>query len=312
MKLSVIIPCHNEEKNIFLFYDEFKNAFKYYKGTFELIFIDDGSKDDTFKELIRLVEKKDNVDNIKALSFSRNFGKEAAMYAGLREATGDYVCIIDADLQQKPSIILDMIKILDKEKEYDCVCAYQEKRKESRIMSRLKRSFYKIINSTSEVEFVTGASDFRLFRKSVAESIIALGEHHRFLKGIFSYVGFNTYYIPYEVEERANGKTNWNFTKLFRYAIDGILAFSDLPLKLSLYFGNFLFIGSIIFLIISLILKLNIVTTMMFFLILISLSIILIFIGITNLYISRIYDEVKSRPNYIIRSTISTEKNNKK
>ena len=312
MKLSVIIPCHNEEKNIFLFYDEFKNAFKYYKGTFELIFIDDGSKDGTYKELTRLVEKKNNIENIKALSFSRNFGKEAAMYAGLKEATGEYVCIIDADLQQKPSIILDMIKILDKEKEYDCVCAYQEKRKENRLMSKLKNSFYKIINSTSEVEFVTGASDFRLFRKTVADSIITLGEHHRFLKGIFSYVGFNTYYIPYEVEERANGKTNWNFIKLFRYAIDGILAFSDLPLKISLYFGNFLFIGSIIYLIVALILKLELVTTLIFFLILLSLSIILIFIGVTNMYISRIYDEVKSRPNYIIRSTINTVKNNKK
>ncbi|MBR4262064.1 MAG: glycosyltransferase family 2 protein [Bacilli bacterium] len=312
MKLSVIIPCHNEEKNIFLFYDEFKNAFKYYKNTFELIFIDDGSKDNTFKELKKLVEKKENIDNIKALSFSRNFGKEAAMYAGLKEAKGDYVCIIDADLQQKPSIILDMIKILDKEKEYDCVCAYQNNRKENRLMTKIKRTFYKIINSTSEVKFVTGASDFRLFRKSVAESIITLGEHHRFLKGIFSYVGFNTFYIPYEVEERVNGKTNWNFTKLVKYAIDGILSFSNLPLKLSLYFGNFIFISSIIYLIVALILKLEIVTTLMFFFIFLSLSIILIFIGITNLYIARIYDEVKSRPNYIIRSTISTEKNNKK
>ena len=312
MKLSIVIPCHNEEKNIFLFYDELKNAFKYYKGSFELIFVDDGSKDGTFNEMKKLVEKKDSVDNIKALSFSRNFGKEAAMYAGLKETTGDYVCIIDADLQQKPSIILDMMKILDKEKEYDCVCAYQEKRKESRIMSKIKKIFYKIINSTSEVEFVSGASDFRLFRKKVADSIISLDEHHRFLKGIFSFVGFKTYYIPYVAEERVNGTTNWPFVKLVKYAIDGIIAFSEFPLKLSLYFGEFIFISSFIFLILALIFKLEIVTTLLFFLILLSLSIILVFIGVTNMYISRIYDEVKSRPNYIIRSTISTEKNNKK
>lgn len=312
MKLSIVIPCHNEEKNIFLFYDELKNAFKYYKGSFELIFVDDGSKDGTFNEMKKLVEKKDSVDNIKALSFSRNFGKEAAMYAGLKETTGDYVCIIDADLQQKPSIILDMMKILDKEKEYDCVCAYQEKRKESRIMSKIKKIFYKIINSTSEVEFVSGASDFRLFRKKVADSIISLDEHHRFLKGIFSFVGFKTYYIPYVAEERVNGTTNWSFVKLVKYAIDGIIAFSEFPLKLSLYFGEFIFISSFIFLILALIFKLEIVTTLLFFLILLSLSIILVFIGVTNMYISRIYDEVKSRPNYIIRSTISTEKNNKK
>ncbi len=312
MKLSIVVPCLNEEKNIFLFYDEFKNAFKYYKGTYEFIFVDDGSKDGTFKELQRLVEKKESVDNIKAISFSRNFGKESAMYAGLKEVTGDYVCIIDADLQQKPSIILDMIKILDKEKDYDCVCAYQDKRKESRIMSKIKKSFYKLINKTSEVDFVSGASDFRLFRKKVADSIVSLGEHHRFLKGIFSFVGFKTYYIPYEAEERVNGTTNFPFVKLVRYAIDGIIAFSDFPLKLSLYFGEFIFISSFIFLILALIFKLEIITTLLFFLILISLSIILIFIGVTNMYISRIYDEVKSRPNYIIRSTISTEKNNKK
>lgn len=306
MKLSVIVPCHNEEKNIFLFYDEFKNDFKYYKGTFELIYVDDGSRDDTFKEMQKLIEKKN--DNIKVLSFSRNFGKEAAMYAGLNEAEGDYVCIIDADLQQRPRIILEMMKILDKDKSYDSVCAYQEKRKESKFMSFVKKKFYQIINNSSEVEFVSGASDFRLFRKDVARSLVKFGEHHRFLKGMFSYVGFNTCYIPYVVEERATGKSNWNFFKLFKYAIDGIIAFSDLLLKLSLYIGSLAVFGSFIYLLVSLLLKVNITTSLLFFFMSFFFGVVMMSIGVSNLYISRIYDEVKSRPNYIVKSIIKREK----
>ncbi len=306
MKLSVIVPCHNEEKNIFLFYDEFKNAFKYYKGTFELIYVDDGSRDDTFKEMQKLIEKKN--DNIKVLSFSRNFGKEAAMYAGLNEAEGDYVCIIDADLQQRPRIILEMMKILDKDKSYDSVCAYQEKRKESKFMSFVKKKFYQIINNSSEIEFVSGASDFRLFRKDVARSLVKFGEHHRFLKGMFSYVGFNTCYIPYVVEERATGKSNWNFFKLFKYAIDGIIAFSDLLLKLSLYIGSLAVFGSFIYLLVSLLLKVNITTSLLFFFMSFFFGVVMMSIGVSNLYISRIYDEVKSRPNYIVKSIIKREK----
>ncbi len=305
MKLSVIIPCHNEEKNIFLFYDEFKNAFKYYKGTFELIFVDDGSKDGTLSEIKKLVNKKN--DCIKGISFSRNFGKEAAMYAGLVEAKGDYISIIDADLQQKPSVLLNMLKILEKDKDLDCVCAFQEKRKENKIIAKMKDAFYKIINKTSEIEFVSGASDFRVFRRSVAESIINLGEHHRFLKGIFSFVGYNTKFIPYEVEERQNGTSNWSFKQLVKYAFDGIIGFSNIFLKIPMKLGILSFFASFIYLLVALLLKVELNTVFIIFLILLSLSIVLINIGMTNLYISRIYDEVKSRPNYIIRSIIEKE-----
>ena len=305
MKLSVIIPCHNEEKNIFLFYDEFKNAFKYYKGTFELIFVDDGSKDGTLSEIKKLVNKKN--DCIKGISFSRNFGKEAAMYAGLVEAKGDYISIIDADLQQKPSVLLNMLKILEKDKDLDCVCAFQEKRKENKIIAKMKDTFYKIINKTSEIEFVSGASDFRVFRRSVAESIINLGEHHRFLKGIFSFVGYNTKFIPYEVEERQNGTSNWSFKQLVKYAFDGIIGFSNIFLKIPMKLGILSFFASFIYLLVALLLKVELNTVFIIFLILLSLSIVLINIGMTNLYISRIYDEVKSRPNYIIRSIIEKE-----
>ena len=305
MKLSVIIPCHNEEKNIFLFYDEFKNAFKYYKVTFELIFVDDGSKDGTLSEIKKLVNKKN--DCIKGISFSRNFGKEAAMYAGLVEAKGDYISIIDADLQQKPSVLLNMLKILEKDKDLDCVCAFQEKRKENKIIAKMKDAFYKIINKTSEIEFVSGASDFRVFRRSVAESIINLGEHHRFLKGIFSFVGYNTKFIPYEVEERQNGTSNWSFKQLVKYAFDGIIGFSNIFLKIPMKLGILSFFASFIYLLVALLLKVELNTVFIIFLILLSLSIVLINIGMTNLYISRIYDEVKSRPNYIIRSIIEKE-----
>ena len=305
MKLSVIIPCHNEEKNIFLFYDEFKNAFKYYKGTFELIFVDDGSKDGTLSEIKKLVNKKN--DCIKGISFSRNFGKEAAMYAGLVEAKGDCISIIDADLQQKPSVLLNMLKILEKDKDLDCVCAFQEKRKENKIIAKMKDAFYKIINKTSEIEFVSGASDFRVFRRSVAESIINLGEHHRFLKGIFSFVGYNTKFIPYEVEERQNGTSNWSFKQLVKYAFDGIIGFSNIFLKIPMKLGILSFFASFIYLLVALLLKVELNTVFIIFLILLSLSIVLINIGMTNLYISRIYDEVKSRPNYIIRSIIEKE-----
>ena len=229
------------------------------------------------------------------------------MYAGLVEAKGDYISIIDADLQQKPSVLLNMLKILEKDKDLDCVCAFQEKRKENKIIAKMKDAFYKIINKTSEIEFVSGASDFRVFRRSVAESIINLGEHHRFLKGIFSFVGYNTKFIPYEVEERQNGTSNWSFKQLVKYAFDGIIGFSNIFLKIPMKLGILSFFASFIYLLVALLLKVELNTVFIIFLILLSLSIVLINIGMTNLYISRIYDEVKSRPNYIIRSIIEKE-----
>ncbi len=308
MKLSVIIPCYNEEKNVGLFHSEFCKDFKKYKGEYELIFVNDGSKDKTVEELKKIVDKG---KNIKVVSFSRNFGKEAAMYAGLREASGDFVSIIDADLQQRPSVLLDMVNILEENDDYDCVCAYQDVRREGFVLSFFKNCFYKLINKISDVNFVRGASDFRVFRKSVKDAMIEMHETHRFTKGIFAYVGFNTHYIPYEAEERANGNSKWSFKSLFKYAMTGILSFSTFPLKIATYLGGLTILGAFIYLITALVLKVKILTMMMFFLITFFSGIQLLVIGVLSQYISLMYDEIKNRQIYIAKE-IFISKNYKK
>ena len=210
MKLSLVVPCYNEEENVNVFYDNIKQ--NYNKDLdYELIFIDDGSKDETLEKLKELakLDKK----HVKTISFSRNFGKEAAILAGLKEAKGDYVGIIDADMQQDPKIMLEMLDILEKDNYYDSVAAYQKERKENKVISFFKRNFYEIMNSTSSFEIKQGASDFRLFRRAVVDSILLLEEDNRFSKGIFSWVGFHTYYLPYVPNKREHGSTKFNFVK---------------------------------------------------------------------------------------------------
>ena len=196
MKLSLVVPCYNEQDNVEKFYTETVKAFSGSDFSYEFVFVNDGSKDNTLKQLKKLYDEHKE-SNIKVIGFSRNFGKEAAMYAGLSNAKGDYVCVIDADLQQRPEVALQMVNILDENEEYDCVAAYQEERKESKMMITLKNAFYKLINKVTEVDFVSGASDFRTFRRSMVEAILNMTEYHRFSKGIFSWVGFNTKFIPY-------------------------------------------------------------------------------------------------------------------
>ena len=207
-KLSVIVPCYNEEKNISKFYNKLKEDLK--DIDLELIFVNDGSKDKTQEELDKILKHKEF--KIKVIHFSRNFGKESAMLAGLENVRKDseYISIIDADLQQNPKYLLDMYKILNEKADYDEVACFQKKRKEG-ILSFFKKTFYKIINTFSEVEFKNGVSDFRMFRRTVMDAILSIKEHNRFSKGIFSYIGFNIYYMPYEVEKRKEGKTSWNF-----------------------------------------------------------------------------------------------------
>ena len=194
MKQSFICPCFNEEKNVKLFaktiLDSFPNTDDY-----ELVFINDGSGDNTFSTLKEL--KKESTQNIKIINFSRNFGKEAAMFAGLQNCKGDYITIIDTDLQQSPEIVKNMVSILDSESDIDCVCACQENRSESAFSKFCKKSFYKFADKYTDTHFVDGASDFRTFRKNVKDAILSMGEYYRFSKGIFSWVGFNTKYIPY-------------------------------------------------------------------------------------------------------------------
>lgn len=313
MKLSLVVPCYNEEKNVSLFYEAVKNDFAKVDFDYELVFVNDGSHDATFKELRKLC---DGDIPVKIVNFSRNFGKESAMYAGLRESEGDYVTIIDADLQQKPSIALDMVKMLDEEPEYDCVAAYQENRKESKLLVFFKNSFYKLINKYADTDFVQGASDFRTFRRPMVEAILSMDEYFRFSKGLFSWVGFNTKFIPYVVQERATGESKWSFRKLFKYALEGIFAFTTAPLRVATIGGLISALLSIIYLVVIVIQKLFFGIDVAGFativvLILLIGGIELCCLGIAGEYIARIYIQTKNRPIYIAKEVIRNHKYDK-
>lgn len=313
-KLSLVVPCYNEEKNISLFYQECEKVFNTQKIAIELVFVNDGSKDNTIGELKKLIDTKKY--EIKIVNFSRNFGKEAAMYAGLKNTTGDYVVIIDADLQQKPELILPMIDKLENDASYDCVCYYQKKRIEGKFISFLKKSFYHVIEKMSEIQFVNGASDFRLFRRYVVEAILSLSEKNRFSKGIFSWIGFHTYYMPYSPEIRANGVSSFTFKGLLKYAIGGILSFSVAPLRVATYSGLFFSFLSVIYLIVVLVQKIFFTidvpgyATLLVCILLIG-GLILFCLGIIGEYIARIYMEVKDRPIYIAKEILSNERKEK-
>lgn len=313
MKLSIIIPCYNEENNVELIYNEIKNNFKKIKN-YEIIFINDGSKDNTINNL-KLISNKAR-ENIKIINFSRNFGKEAAMYAGLKESCGDYVSIIDADMQQDPKLVLEMVEFLDKHQDYDSVATFQQERKEGKILTFFKDSFYKIINKMSETAFIQGASDFRTFRRTMVDSILSLGEYYRFSKGIFSWVGYNTYYMPYEVKERATGKTTWSFWKLFKYAIEGIVSFSTAPLRLATFIGLVSSFVSIIYLLVVIIQKIffsiavpGYATIVVLILLIGGLQ--LFSLGLLGEYVARTYVETKRRPIYIAKEIITNSKDEK-
>lgn len=314
MKLSIVIPCYNEEKNVAIIHDTIEKLFKNKKVSYEMIFVNDGSKDNTLGELKKLIDK--NETNVKVVNFSRNFGKEAAMYAGLKESIGEYVVIIDADMQQNPSLVLKMLGILDNDDSYDSVAAYQEKRKEGKILSGFKNLFYKLINKISEVEFVSGASDFRMFRRRMVDAILSMQEYYRFSKGIFSWVGFNTYYMPYQAEDRANGTSKWSFWKLFKYAIDGIVSFTTTPLRIATVLGLFISFGSFIYFIIVIIQTFVCGIDVPGYASLIGIVLLLggiqlLSLGIIGEYLARTYIENKRRPIYIAKDILETDKNKK-
>ncbi len=308
MKLSLVIPCYNEEQNVTLFHNAAAYVFDNEGYDYELIFVNDGSKDNTLGELKRL--HAESHCNIRIVSFSRNFGKEAAMYAGIEHATGDLICLIDADLQQRPEVAAGMVKILDNSPETDCVVAYQAERREDKVLTFFKDSFYKLINSVSDTEFVQGASDFRVFRRKVAEAVLSLGEYHRFSKGLLSWVGFNTQFLPYEVQERATGESKWSFKKLFKYAIDGIMAFSTAPLAIPTALGVLFTAIAFIYLITKgLFCALNPFVVFgqgatLIFLVLLLGGLILLSIGILGKYLAKTYEQSKDRPIYIAREVI--------
>ncbi len=310
MKLSIIIPCYNEENNVELIYNEIKNNFKKIKD-YEIIFINDGSKDNTIDNL-KHINKRAH-ENIKIINFSRNFGKEAAMYAGLKESRGEYVSIIDADMQQDPKLVLEMVDFLDQHSDYDSVATFQEVRKEGKALTFFKDCFYKIINKLSETAFIQGASDFRTFRRSMVDSILSLGEYYRFSKGIFSWVGYNTYYMPYEVKERATGQTTWSFWKLFKYAVEGIVSFSTAPLRLATFIGLISSFVSVIYLLVVIIQKIffsisvpGYATIVVLILLIGGLQ--LFSLGLLGEYVARTYVETKKRPIYIAKEIISNSK----
>ena len=314
MKLSLIVPCYNEEANILPFYDEVYKTFKDKKYKVELIFINDGSRDNTIKELKKLIDKHDF--EIKIVDFSRNFGKEAGMYAGMEHSTGDYVSIIDVDMQQPPKVVLEMLDILEKDDDYDAVAAYQVKRKDSFLKKHFSNMFYKVINKVADVELKSGASDFRLLRRNVVDSILEVKEYYRFSKGIFSWVGFNTCYIEYEPLERANGTTKWSLKKLFRYAFDGILSYTTFPIKIATIIGSILSLLSFIYLIVTVIQKLVFGIDVAGYASLLGVSLLLggiqlLFLGVIGEYIARIYIETKERPIYIARRIITNDKEKK-
>ncbi len=308
-KMSIIVPCYNEEEMIELFYKELKKVLSTINVDYEIIFIDDGSTDNTLK-LIKQKRKEDN--KVRFISFSRNFGKESAMYAGLKNANGDYIAIMDADLQDPPKLLEKMYNIL-LTKEYDCVATKRKTRRGEPIFrSFFAKMFYKIINKMSKTEIVDGARDFRLMTRQMLNSILELTEYNRFSKGIFSWVGFRTKWLEYDNIQRAAGKTKWSFWKLLMYSIDGIIAFSTVPLMLSTLIGLlFCFIAFLMIIFI-------IVRTCIFgdpvsgwpslvCVILFVGGIQLFCLGIMSQYISKQYMEIKNRPIYIIRETEKDE-----
>lgn len=310
MKLSLVVPCFNEEENVQRFYDEVNNSFNGIVRNYEIVFVNDGSADKTGENLRKIFNEDSS--RVQVLTFSRNFGKEAAIYAGLSNAKGDLVCIIDADLQQHPDVVVEMLKVMSEDDSIDCVAAYQEERKESKLMSGVKSAFYKLINKMADVDFVNGASDFRLMKRPMVDAVISMSERHRFSKGIFSWVGFNTKYIPYEVKEREFGETKWGFWKLFKYAIDGIVAFSTFPLKIATGIGLVSSLISVLYLVIVLIQKLffgidvpGYATIVVLVLFLGGMQ--LFCLGLLGEYVSKIYIQSKNRPIYILKEHLNAE-----
>lgn len=305
-KITAIVPCYNEEEALPLFYKEITRVAEEMKEVdFEFLFINDGSKDATI-DILRDLSKKDK--RVRYVSFSRNFGKEAAMYAGFKEATGDYVAVMDADLQDPPALLPEMLNYI-KVEGYDSVATRRVSREgEPPIRSFFARMFYKLINKISKADIVDGARDYRLMTRQMVNAILDMGEYNRFSKGIFGWVGFNTKWLPYENIERVAGETKWSFWKLFIYSIEGIVAFSTAPLVISSIMGILFCLIAFLFIIFI------VVKTLIFgdptsgwpslvcILFLVS-GVQLFCMGIMGQYLSKTYLETKKRPIYIIGET---------
>lgn len=304
-KISIVVPCYNEKETIPIFYNETVKVLNSIPDIdYEIIYINDGSKDDSTKQMKLLAESDDKV---KYIIFSRNFGKEAAMHAGLNESSGDYVAIMDVDLQDPPSLLKEMYEILENS-EYDSVATRRVTRKgEPPIRSFFARCYYKLINKLSNTEIVDGSRDFRLMTRQMVDAVLSMNEYNRFTKGIFSWVGFETKWLEYENIERVAGETKWSFWKLFLYSIESIIAFSTAPLALASILGVILFLLSaiiIIFIVIRTLVygdKTSGWPSMACIIFFVS-GIQLLCIGVIGQYLAKAYLETKHRPLYIIKS----------
>lgn len=304
--ISIIVPCHNEEEMVPIFHKEIAAVSDQLPdAAFELIFVNDGSKDATLAELKRLASLDERVHY---LSFSRNFGKEAAMVAGLRHATGDYVAVMDADLQDPPALLVEMVALI-RTGEYDCIGTKRLDRKgEPPIRSFFARQFYHLINRISATEIVDGARDFRLMTRQMVDAVLEMTEYNRFSKGIFSWVGFETKYLSYENQERVAGKTTWSFWSLFKYSLDGIVAFSEAPLAIAAFTG---FLSFAVAILTALILTVRTLVfgnetsgwTSLIVIILGMGGLQLLCLGILGKYLGKTFMETKRRPLYILKET---------
>lgn len=305
MMISLIVPCYNEQEALPIFYKETKKVLETMDVSYEILFVNDGSGDDTLSLLKELAAEDTQVSYI---SFSRNFGKEAAMYAGFCNVQGDYVAVMDADMQDPPSLFPEMVAKLE-EGEYDSVATRRVTRKgEPVIRSWFARMFYKLINRISDADIVDGARDFRLMKKNMVDAIVEMGEYNRFSKGIFGWIGFKTYWLPYENVNRVAGETKWSFWKLLKYAIDGVINFSQAPLSVASWFGMFMtFISfvAVIFIVVRRLIFGDPVAGWASTVCIITLigGIQLFCMGIMGQYIAKTYMEVKKRPHYIVAET---------
>ncbi|HEL1612455.1 TPA: glycosyltransferase family 2 protein [Streptococcus suis] len=306
--ISVIVPCFNEEEAIPYFYEAMEKVRKEMGEKFEYIFVNDGSKDGTLK-VLRQLSGQDQA--VRYLSFSRNFGKEAALYAGLQAAKGDLVTVMDVDLQDPPEMLIEMKAMLDSDADLDCVGTRRVSREgEPPIRSFFAKLFYKLMNKISQVEVVDGARDFRLMRRHMVDAILSVSEYNRFSKGIFAWVGFETEYLPYKNVERVAGETSWSFWKLLSYSIEGIINFSDTPLNIASYTGFFTFLLSLI-LMVFVVFKTLVFgdptigwpSTICIILFLGGLQ--LMTIGILGKYLAKVFLETKKRPVYIVKEKSS-------
>lgn len=300
--ITIIVPCYNEQESLPIFYKEITKVLKNANYDYELVFVNDGSKDKTL-EILKEISQTDK--HVYYLSFSRNFGKEAAMYAGFCNAHGDFVAVMDADMQDPPALLPQMLEILQTG-EYDSVATRRVNREgEPPVRSWFSRKFYHIINKISDADIVDGARDFRLMKREMVDAIVSMSEYNRFSKGIFGWIGFRTYWLPYENIERVAGETKWSFWKLFKYAMDGIINFSQVPLSVASWFGIIMTFCSFILLLFIIVRKLvfgdpvagwaSTVCVVIFI-----GGIQLFCLGIMGQYIAKTYMETKKRPHYIL------------